>query len=349
MTCVPTGRNRPVDKNARQVRKLARLSKSSFERRKTSNVWQPEPALLARFHMGDRIRCGVDGAVDRPFYTVGHGARLTDRLDMLSPIPSPRMPDPPSGRMPDIALDLPPAVATGELDHAAPALAAEVDSRRASSADGRWRPSLVVAFSVAMHVLPLALVLFVTPTRDVPVNAGDEFVEVEMVLAEAATEAPSTEASAAVTPEPPKDPPSDVETPPPEPDVEPSEPEPVPATIRPQEPPAPPPTPPLVATQEIHAAADESWGRLVARHLSKFKRFPPGLGRGFTDGRVVVRFSLSADGEVRSTAVDTSSGNPALDAEALETVRRASPFPARPRRADGDSAFLVPITDRLPR
>ena len=75
----------------------------------------------------------------------------------------------------------------------------------------------------------------------------------------------------------------------------------------------------------------------VRAHLAKFRRELPTSIR--TRGVVELRFKLSATGVVSEARVATSSGDAALDAEALSLLARASPLPSRGR----DTALIVPI------
>jgi periplasmic protein TonB len=61
-------------------------------------------------------------------------------------------------------------------------------------------------------------------------------------------------------------------------------------------------------------------------------------------GEVQVSFTVSANGSVGGVRVVRSSGSPILDKAALETVRRAAPFPAIPSDAGRSSwPFTVPL------
>jgi protein TonB len=55
--------------------------------------------------------------------------------------------------------------------------------------------------------------------------------------------------------------------------------------------------------------------------------YPPEARRREWGGRVVVAFTLFADGTIADLVVRQSSGHPVLDAAALEAIRRAAPFP----------------------
>jgi protein TonB len=87
-------------------------------------------------------------------------------------------------------------------------------------------------------------------------------------------------------------------------------------------------------------AASNAYDALVVGHLARFKRYPSGA-----HGKVTVRFVLDRAGKVVERAVVVSSGNAVIDREALETLRRASPFPAFPPAKPGnDAIYTMPIT-----
>ena len=71
--------------------------------------------------------------------------------------------------------------------------------------------------------------------------------------------------------------------------------------------------------------------------------FEPILPRGAT-GIAEVRFELNRKGIVIASALTKSSGNVALDAEALALFRRASPFPPFPTAKPGEQgSFTTPV------
>lgn len=78
---------------------------------------------------------------------------------------------------------------------------------------------------------------------------------------------------------------------------------------------------------------------LIARRLV----YPPLARRMNWSGKVVLAFDILEDGSVHKIRVAQSSGFPILDKSALETVKRASPFPKPPVRAE----IVVPITFRI--
>ena len=89
-------------------------------------------------------------------------------------------------------------------------------------------------------------------------------------------------------------------------------------------------------------AGSDAYNALVFGHLQRFKRYPSSA-RG-ARGTTVVRFVLNRAGAVIESAVTKSSGNDALDREALEILRRASPFPAFPAAKPGpQDVYIAPV------
>ena len=78
-------------------------------------------------------------------------------------------------------------------------------------------------------------------------------------------------------------------------------------------------------------------GRLFA-HISKKKVNP----RSKIAGTVVVRFTVSPQGELISREVATSSGSKILDDAAVASIERSAPFPAMPDDA-GDGPLVVSV------
>ncbi|WP_170984563.1 TonB family protein [Rhodoligotrophos defluvii] len=84
-------------------------------------------------------------------------------------------------------------------------------------------------------------------------------------------------------------------------------------------------------------------GRIVA-HLQRHKHYPEAAARNGTTGVATLTFSIASNGRLTSVRLRGSSGAAILDQAALDTVRRASPFPPIPPEA-GVSAmtFTVPL------
>ncbi len=89
-------------------------------------------------------------------------------------------------------------------------------------------------------------------------------------------------------------------------------------------------------------AGSDAYNALVFGHLQRFKRYPSSA-RG-AQGTVVVRFVLNRAGTVIESALTKSSGNDVLDREALEILRRASPFPPFPAAKPGpQDSYIAPV------
>ena len=102
---------------------------------------------------------------------------------------------------------------------------------------------------------------------------------------------------------------------------------------------APPKTERLGQFMEASARA---YNALVFGHMQRFKRYPASA-RG-ASGTVLVRFELNRAGGVIGSAVTKSSGNAALDQEALDLLRRASPFPPFPLTKPGEKdSYIAPV------
>ncbi len=89
------------------------------------------------------------------------------------------------------------------------------------------------------------------------------------------------------------------------------------------------------------AAIDKYPGQILAQ-LRRALRYPAAAGR--VTGEVLVDFTVSANGTASAIRISRSSGHAALDQAALDTVRRAAPFPAIPAGANRASwPFTVPL------
>ena len=84
-----------------------------------------------------------------------------------------------------------------------------------------------------------------------------------------------------------------------------------------------------------------TWKIELMAHLNRYKRYPSGAA---STGTASVAFTIARSGQVLSAHLIGSSGNPALDAEAVSLPRRASPVPAPPPDFGGGALTLtVPI------
>lgn len=88
------------------------------------------------------------------------------------------------------------------------------------------------------------------------------------------------------------------------------------------------------------------WESLVHSHINAYKRYPRTALRFKATGVTQVSIVLNAKGELLDAKVETSSGNRLLDKEALNTIKRASPFPAPEsyRLVNGNISFTAPLS-----
>lgn len=90
------------------------------------------------------------------------------------------------------------------------------------------------------------------------------------------------------------------------------------------------------------ASAIAAYNARVRAHLLRFHSYPAG-GNG-QRGVVRLVFTLGRGGQVLSSHLGGSSGNPTFDARALAMVRQAQPFPAFPSEiTQGTMGFSVPV------
>ncbi|MCL4188853.1 MAG: TonB family protein, partial [Rhodobacteraceae bacterium] len=79
------------------------------------------------------------------------------------------------------------------------------------------------------------------------------------------------------------------------------------------------------------------WGAGIRAAVERHKRYPDAARRAGSEGRVALSLTVTRDGRLAALALATSSGDPALDAAALDAVRRAGRFPAAPQGLEGMS------------
>lgn len=86
----------------------------------------------------------------------------------------------------------------------------------------------------------------------------------------------------------------------------------------------------------------------VSRLLQGALRYPPGARDAGVEGSALVMFTIARDGTILASRLQRSSGEQALDSEALALLRRVSPLPPLPEEVPGQvAAVVVPIAFRL--
>ena len=82
----------------------------------------------------------------------------------------------------------------------------------------------------------------------------------------------------------------------------------------------------------------------LLQRLERFKVYPAALRKEKIEGRVVLKFTIDAQGAVVAAAIQDSSGHTALDRAAEEMLARAAPLPAIPASMGKTSLTLsVPV------
>lgn len=153
------------------------------------------------------------------------------------------------------------------------------------------------------------------------------------------TPSPVAEPPPSQRPEPPAPPPPAVITAPPK--IE------TPPAFTAPPPPPEPPKPSAPSQQDIDAARN-LYGNLLAREIAKHKQYPKVAQMRGWQGETTIELQIDANGNVLSSKIHDPSGYEVLDKQALEMVKKASPFPAPPDALRGRTFnILVPVSFRL--
>jgi periplasmic protein TonB len=114
--------------------------------------------------------------------------------------------------------------------------------------------------------------------------------------------------------------------------------------------PLPPPEPPkkLELSEDDISIARGQYGGTLGRAIAKHKSYPKIAQMRGWQGEVLLDLKLDGAGNVLSATIKESSGHESLDNQALEMVRKASPFPAPPEALRGRSFNItVPVSFKL--
>jgi protein TonB len=101
-------------------------------------------------------------------------------------------------------------------------------------------------------------------------------------------------------------------------------------------------------TGESAQVIRERYEQQISGWVGRHKMYPPEAGG--REGRAIVRMRIDRTGYVRYYAIEQSSGIAAIDAAAIDMIRRANPMPAVPENYPSGALieFLIPITFRAP-
>lgn len=98
---------------------------------------------------------------------------------------------------------------------------------------------------------------------------------------------------------------------------------------------------PAAGASHAPSVSPATWKSALSAHLNRHKRFPADAS---ASGTAHIAFTIARSGRVLSARLTRSSGDAALDREAVALPRRASPMPAPPDGFGGATVTLsVPI------
>ena len=116
------------------------------------------------------------------------------------------------------------------------------------------------------------------------------------------------------------------------------------ALASPQKVDSPPQKPSAADTQNKRA----QYGILLSQEIAKFKQYPPASKQSRQQGIVVLQLQINSLGKLIAANVYQSSGYEPLDNQALEMVKKATPFSQPPiELREHDLSVLVPVSFRL--
>jgi periplasmic protein TonB len=110
----------------------------------------------------------------------------------------------------------------------------------------------------------------------------------------------------------------------------------------------PAPAPPAALAEPAFNEALDGYGQALSRLIAQHQRYPRIARMRGWEGTVQVGIRLAPGERVQQVRIERSSGHDVLDAQALEMVGAALPFPPAPKTlAERDFVVTVPIVFRL--
>ncbi|MDT3778697.1 energy transducer TonB [Nitrospira sp. MA-1] len=101
-----------------------------------------------------------------------------------------------------------------------------------------------------------------------------------------------------------------------------------------------------VTDSRIHT--DYSWlADSLGHRVTEFNRYPNDARRNGWEGKVLLRVTIGAEGQLRDVIVQDSSGYEPLDQAAQEAVRLACPLPLQHKIHRPEVAITLPVVYRL--
>lgn len=94
----------------------------------------------------------------------------------------------------------------------------------------------------------------------------------------------------------------------------------------------------------VRARRRNPYFRRMYEQMDRLIEFPKDLALSLRQGEVVIRFVLSAEGQISQLTVTKTSGYPAFDSQVLRAVRKAAPFGRVPTAVlDGRTSIRVSV------
>ena len=79
---------------------------------------------------------------------------------------------------------------------------------------------------------------------------------------------------------------------------------------------------------------------VVKQRIEELRRYPSRAKRRGVEGETRIKFAISSNGLVQNIKIISASGSKRLDEEAVNTIRRASPFPPVPEEIDRSPVWM---------
>ena len=104
------------------------------------------------------------------------------------------------------------------------------------------------------------------------------------------------------------------------------------------------------APSVVPAKRDYSWlSEAILRRMEELKRYPAPARIDRAEGKVVIKAVIDENGSITDVGVFQSSGYPALDEAAVETMRQAAPFHLAHPLGQPRMTIKIPMSYRLDR
>jgi protein TonB len=101
------------------------------------------------------------------------------------------------------------------------------------------------------------------------------------------------------------------------------------------------------STADLPSAEVLAYRTRLEAHLARYRRYPAAARTAGEQGVVVLRLQMNRSGQVIDVWVESSSGVPTIDDEAIAAATRAAPLPAFPAGWPERMSIAIPVVFRL--